>query len=82
MALVFAVMCLYNILIFYCFCPFLCYTFLKSGIDKSMEGSTIPICPSLLCFFHRGNNKRTNSLTILCLMFVYVCFVCINLCQD
>ena len=33
MALVFALMHLYNF--FYCFCPILFYTLLKSGIDKS-----------------------------------------------
>ena len=36
---------------FYCFCPFLFYTFLKSGIDKLTEWSMIPVCPSLMCFF-------------------------------
>ena len=25
--------------------------FFKSGIDKSMEWSTIPACPGLVCFF-------------------------------
>ena len=72
--LVFAVMHLYNILdFFYCFCPFLFfYSFLKSGIDKSKEWSTIPACPSLMCFFNRVGTKGTNSSKILCLMFVYV----------
>ena len=28
-------------------------------------------CPSLMCFFNRGNTKRTYSLKILCWMFVY-----------
>ena len=46
--------------------------FLKSGIDKSMEWSMIPMCPSLMCFFNRGDTEGTNSLKILCLMFVYV----------
>ena len=32
----------------------------------------IPVCPSLMCFFNRGNTEGTNSLKILCLMFVYV----------
>ena len=78
--LVFAVMHSYNIKKnVYCFCPFLFYTFLKSGIDKLTEWSTIPGCPSLLCFFNRGDTEETKSLKILCSMFVYVlCYV--NLC--
>ena len=65
---------------FNCFCPFLFYTFfLKSGIDKSTEWSTIPACPSLMCFFNRGDTEGTNSSKILCLMFVYVLFY-VNLC--
>ena len=59
---------------FYCFCPFLFYTFFKSGIDKSTEWSTIPACPSLICFFNRVDTEGTNSLKILCSMFVYVLF--------
>ena len=73
MTLVFAVMHLYNILeFFHCFCPFLFYTFFKSGIDKSTEWSMMPACPSLLCFFNRGDTEGTNSSKILCPMFVYV----------
>ena len=41
------------------------YTFLKSGIDKSTEWSTIPACPSLMCFFNRGDTEGTNSSKIL-----------------
>ena len=77
MTLVFAVMHLYNILdFFYCFCPFLFYTFLKSGIDKLTEWSTIPLpaCPSLMCVFNRGDTEAPNSSKNLCLMFVYVLF--------
>ena len=55
--------------------------FFKSGIDKSTEWSTTPACPSLMCFFNRGDTERTNSSKILCLMFVYVLFH-VNLCQD
>ena len=51
------------------------YTFLKSGIDKLMERSTIPACPSLMCFLNRGNTEGTNFLKILCLKLVYVCFI-------
>ena len=46
--------------------------FLKSGMDKSMKWSTIPACPSLMCFFNRGNTEGTNSSKMLRLMFVYV----------
>ena len=55
--------------------------FLKSGIDKSTEWSTIPACPSLMCFFNRGDTEGTNSWKILCPMFVYVLFY-VNLCHD
>ena len=54
---------------------------LKSGIDKSTEWSTIPACPSLMCFFNRGDTEGTNSSKILCPMFVYVVFY-VNLCHD
>ena len=57
------------------------YTFLKSGIDKSTEWSTIPACLSLMCFFNRGDTEGTNSSKILCPMFVYVLFY-VNLCHD
>ena len=40
----------------------------------------IPVCPSLMCFFNRGDSEGTNSLKILCSMFVYVLFY-VNLCQ-
>ena len=78
MTLVFAVMHLYNILELFLLLlsiPFL-YFFKKSDIDKSTEWSTIPTCPSLMCFFlYRGDTKGTNSSKILCSMFVYVCFM-------
>ena len=41
----------------------------------------IPVYPSLMCFLNRGDTGGTNSLKILCLMFVYVLFY-VNLCQD
>ena len=46
----------------------------KSGIDKSTERSTIPVCPSLTCFFNRGDTEGTNSSRTFSLMFVYVLF--------
>ena len=75
MALIFAVMHLYNILIvlLLLYIPFL-YLKKKSGIDKSTEWFTMPACPSLMRFFNRGNTVGTNSSKILCLMFVYVLF--------
>ena len=83
MALVFAVMHLYNILIFLLLLsiPFFLILFFKSGIDKSTEWSTIPACPSLMCFFNRGDTEGTNSSKILCPMFVYVLFY-VSLCHD
>ena len=53
MALVFAVMDLY-FFIFY-----ILYTFKKSGIEKSVEWSTISACPILVCFFNRGDSEDT-----------------------
>ena len=54
--------------------------FLKSGIDKLAEWSTIPLCPSLMCFFNRGDTEGTDSSKIVCPMFVYVLFY-VNLCH-
>ena len=53
--------------------------FLKSGIDKSTEWSTIPARPSLTCFDNRGDTEGTNSSKVLCLMFV---LFYVNLCHD
>ena len=50
----------------------------KSGIDKSTEWSTIPACPSLMCFFNRGNTEGTNSSKIV-RSIVYVLFY-VNFC--
>ena len=36
------------------------------------EWSTIPACPSLMCFFNRADIEGANSLKILYWMFVYV----------
>ena len=44
---------------------------LKSGIYKSTEWSTIPACPSLMCFFNGGDTEGTNSSKSLCSMFVF-----------
>ena len=37
------------------------------------------MCPSLRCFFDRGDTEGTNSSKILCLMFVSV-LLYVNLC--
>ena len=60
--------------IFYCFCPFLFHTFLKSGIDKSTEWTTIPACPSLMCFFNRVIPKGLilRKCCVRCLRMFYV----------
>ena len=81
MTLVFAVMHLYNILEFLLLLSIPFLSSFKSGIDKSTEWSTIPACPSLMCFFNRGDTEGTNSSKILCPMFVYVLFY-VNLCHD
>ena len=81
MTLVFAIMHLYNIFKFFIASVHSFFnTFLKSGIDKTMEWSTIPVCPSLM-LFNRGDTEGTNSSRTLCLMFVYVLFY-VNLFQD
>ena len=82
MTLVFAVMHLYNSLEFFIASVHSSFIlFFKSGIDKSTEWSTIPACPSLMCFFNRGDTEGTNSSKVLCLMSVYVLFY-VNLCHD
>ena len=82
MTLVFAVMHLYNILEFFIASVHSFFIlFLKSSIDKSTEWSTIPACPSLMCFFNRGDTEVTNSSKIWCPRFVYVLFY-VNLCHD
>ena len=84
MTLVFAVTHLCDILEFFIASVhsffFFVYTFLKSGIGKSTEWSTIPACPSLMCFFNRGDTEGTDSSKILCPMFVYVLFY-VGLCR-
>ena len=70
--------CLWLLMLFVCLFT---TVFLRSGIDKSTEWSTIPACPSLMCFFNKGDTEGTNSSKILCPMFVYVLFD-VNLCHD
>ena len=75
MAQLSAVMHLYNISFFILLLSIPFYTFFKSGTDESMEWSPISVCSSLSCFLNRASTGRTNSLEILHLMFVFVCFV-------
>ena len=79
MTLVFAVMHLYNIFYFLLLLSIPFLYFLKSGIYKLTEWSTVPARPSLMCFFNKGGTKGANSSKILCSMFVDVLFY-VNLC--
>ena len=76
MAMAFAVKYLYKnlllLLLLLLLIPFLYFFFFKSGIDKSTKWSTIPACPSFMCFLNRGNTEGTNASKISCLTFVYV----------
>ena len=49
--------------------------------SRPVHSCRIPACPSLLCFFNRGDTEGTNSSKILCPTFVYVLFY-VNLCHD
>ena len=75
MALVLAVMHLYDIFTFFIASFHSLKKKNQSGIDKSKEWSTIPACPSLMCFFNRvdteGTNLRKFCVRCLCLF----CFV-------
>ena len=85
MALVFAVMHLYNIFnsLLLLSIPFFILFFFKSVIDKSMERSTIAVCYSHMFVFNRSITNGTNSSTKKkkCLMFVHDLFDA-NLCPD
>ena len=78
--LVFAVMHLYNVFYFFNASVhfFFLFTFLKSGIDKSTEWSTIPACPSLMCFLTgvipKGLILRKFCVRCLCMFcFMQIC---------
>ena len=49
--------------------------------ENGVVSMKIPACPRLMCFFNRGITEETNSLKILCLMFVYFLFY-VGLFQD
>ena len=74
MTLVFAIMHLYNIFKFFTASVHSFFIlFLKSGIDKSTEWSTIPECPSLMCFL-TGVIPKGLFLRNFCI-YVCACFV-------
>ena len=76
MTLVFAVMQLYKKKKFFiASVDSFFYTFLKSGIDKSTEWSTIPACLSLMCFFNKYRRDKFFE------NFVFDVFVCFVLCK-
>ena len=62
MALVFAIMHLYNFLKFHIVSvhSFFIFFFNLVSINET-EWSTIPACPSLMCSFNRGNTEGTKS---------------------
>ena len=77
MTLVFAIMHLYNIFKFFIASVHsFFYTFLKSGIDKSTEWSTIPACPSLMRFLTGVILKG-----LILRKFVFDVCVCFVLCK-
>ena len=49
------------------------YFYFKSGIDKSTEWSTIPVCPSLMCSFNsvvqKGPIFRKFCVRCLCMLY-------------
>ena len=80
MALVYAVMHLYNILSLLLLLLSIplkeIILFLKSGIDGSTGWFAMPTCPGLVCFFNGDGAEGTSSSRVLCSMFVRVfCYV-------
>ena len=49
------------------------------SVDKSTEWSTIPACPSLMCFFNRGDTEGINSskFCVRCLCMFCFMSVCV-----
>ena len=83
MALVFAVMHLYDV--FLNFLLLLSISFLhyfkNLVLINPRNGPRYQRVLALCVFFNRGNTEGTNSSKILCWMFVYVLFY-VNLCHD
>ena len=70
------------VFVFFGTCRKQCFSsFFKSGIDKSTEWSTIPACPSLMCFLTGAIPKGLLLRKICVQRFMYVLFY-VNLCQD
>ena len=82
MALVFAVMHLYNFKKNYCLCPFLFILFKNLVLLNRRNGPryqrVLFLC-AFFFFFNSGDTEGTNSSKMLCLMFVYV-LIYVNLC--
>ena len=84
MALVFAVMHLYNIFIFLLLLSILFLYFKKNPVLINRRNGPRYQRVLALCaffFFNRGDTEGTNSSKILCSMFVYVLFY-VNLCAE
>ena len=63
MALVFAIMHLYNVL-FTIIVSVHAFSYFSLMFINWTEWSTIPLCPSLMCSLKRGNMEGTNSSKI------------------
>ena len=83
MALVFAVMHLYNILEFFIASVHSFFILLKNLVSINRRNGPRYQRILVLCafFFNRGDTEGTNSSKILCSMFVYVLFY-VNLWHD
>ena len=84
MALVFALMHLYNILIFFIASVHSIFLYLKKNLvlinprNGPQYQRVLALC---VLFFNRGYTEGTNSSKISCLKFVYFLFY-VDLCQD
>ena len=70
-----------------CVCMGWCVAGMPLVARRNLSGpdcwATIAACPSLMCFFNRGNTEGSNSSKNLCLMFVYLFIIFyVGLCKD
>ena len=81
MALVFAIMHLYNILILLLFLCILFLCFSLISINRT-QWSRIPACHSIMCSFNRDNIEVALQKFVfdVCVCFVYCLFVCLFFC--